>query len=64
MVEIVYWNKEGIKIFQHTVQMNAIDPYNTKVYVSFIIIDNGQYYGFTNTFEEAYEKIKGKEHVR
>ena len=58
MTELVYWNKEGIKIFRHTVQMNSIDPYNTPTYVNYIIIVNGQYYGFTNTFEEAYERVR------
>lgn len=53
MTELVYSNNLGVKIYRHTVQMSAIDPYNTKNHVTYIIIVNGKYYGFTNTFEEA-----------
>jgi len=57
MIEKVY-NDMGLVIYRHTTQNNALDPYNTQNYVTFLVFYKGKYLGFYLTFEEA---LKNKE---
>lgn len=57
-MDLVYWNKEGITIYEKTEPKNSIDPYHTEVIITYIIFYKQQYIGWSITFEEAYKKAK------